>query len=90
MFWVMVLLIITIGIVIFMSMSDTKDQITKEQAIQIATDDHGDSLGTWVNATFENDGWHVSASSKSAKPPLRYIVDVLGKIIYKNLNTSQK
>jgi hypothetical protein len=65
-------------------------KITKETAIDIATQAEGGFLGTWVNATLEKDGWHVSASSKSAKPPVLYIIDSQsGDVIYVNKNTDQ-
>ncbi len=61
--------------------------ISKEQAIKIATDDNQGFLGTYVNAEFKGSNWYVSARSKSANPPVLFVVDPSGKIIYKNLNT---
>ena len=67
-----------------------QNTISQEQAITIATQDAGGFLGTWVAVELKQDGWHVSAHSKSARPPALYIIDSKnGKILYKDLNNDQ-
>ncbi len=58
--------------------------ILKQKAIDIATKDAGGFLGTWVDAVLKGNEWHIDASSKSAKPPMYYIIDAItGKILLK-------
>lgn len=48
--------------------------ISKEQAIKIA-EDSARFLGTWIDVRLKNDQWHISATSKSARPPSYFVVD---------------
>lgn len=60
-------------------------KISAKEAIGIATKDAGGFLGTDVNSPILKEHyWHISAFSKSAKPPMYYIVDANdGKIVLK-------
>jgi len=49
--------------------------ISQESAIKIATNDAGGFLGTWVHAELKKGYWHIDASSKSASPPMYYVID---------------
>ena len=49
--------------------------ISQESAIKIATNDAGGFLGTWVHAELKKGYWHINASSKSANPPIYYVID---------------
>lgn len=68
--------------------SEPMIKISKEEALKIATDNEGNFLGTWITTNLKNGNWHISAFSKSAKPPIYYVINGdTGEIIYKNLNT---
>ena len=61
--------------------------VSAEQAIKIAEDDGG-FLGTWVTACPDGGLWLVHAFSKSAKPPVIYVINSdSGKILYKTHNS---
>lgn len=49
--------------------------ITKQAAIKIADDDAGGFLGTWVNRELKANEWHINSMSKSAQPPMHYVID---------------
>jgi hypothetical protein len=51
------------------------NMITKQEAIRIATDDAGGFLGTWVNGELKANEWHINSMSKSAQPPMYYVID---------------
>lgn len=53
----------------------TEPAISEARAIAIATAAEGGFLGTWVKAERVGETWHVSAISKSAKPPVSYVID---------------
>lgn len=79
-----IFIIILGGILFYVSWNISNKIISKEKAIEIATKDAGGFLGTWVNAEFKDNLWYINATSKSAKPPVYYIIDKKGKIISKN------
>ncbi len=61
----------------------TTTLITKEKAIQLAEAD-GKFTGTWINGELKNNQWHITARSKSANPPMYYIVNAVnGKVLLK-------
>ena len=61
-----------------------KPVTTKENAIEIATKDAGGFLGTWIDTTKKDGMWHIYAWSKSAKPPIYYVLaEKTGKILLK-------
>ena len=69
-------------------MDNKKDSIISEQkAIEIATLD-AVFLGTWVSAELKNGLWNVTAFSKSAHPPMYYIVDAKKGTILLKLDNS--
>jgi hypothetical protein len=69
------------------TLSQAPQVISHDQAIGIAESDSG-FLGTWVQACAGDGMWHVSAFSKSAKPPVLYVIDATsGKILYRNQNS---
>ncbi|MBK7884282.1 MAG: PepSY domain-containing protein [Chitinophagaceae bacterium] len=59
-------------------------KVSSSQAVDSAIKDTGGFLGSWVDAELNNHYWHISASSKSAKPPMYYIIDAnTGAIVLK-------
>ena len=48
--------------------------MTEKRAIDVATKTGGGFLGTWITATDLGRVWCISAFSKSAKPPVLYLV----------------
>jgi hypothetical protein len=64
-------------------------KISAKEAIDIATKDAGGFLGTWVNEPkLDKNNWHISASSKSAKPPMYYIIDANNGSVLLKLDNS--
>jgi hypothetical protein len=64
--------------------------MTKEQAIAISEKDAGGFLGTWVSAIKYKNQWLVHAFSKSANPPVLYVIEESsGRILYKSLNSDE-
>ncbi len=49
------------------------DVISEKKAVNIATNDAGGFLGTWVTATLRENEWHIESTSKSTKAPMYYI-----------------
>ncbi|HJX84932.1 MAG TPA: PepSY domain-containing protein, partial [Candidatus Angelobacter sp.] len=68
-------------------MSQAPQAISKEQAVSIAEKDAG-FLGTWVRACAGDGMWQVSAFSRSANPPVLYLIDAAsGRLLYRNKNS---
>ncbi len=67
-----------------LTIAQKKDSVISEmQAIAIGEKDSG-YLGTWVKTELKNNQWHVTSNSKSAHPPMYYIIDAkTGKILLK-------
>jgi hypothetical protein len=70
------------------SVMATSKQISREQAVAMATRDAGGFLGTWVDASLSENRWMIRAFSKSVNPPVLYVIDSIGgKILYKSLDS---
>jgi hypothetical protein len=51
------------------------NEITQDDALRIAKNAAGGTLGTWINASFGGGRWYVTAVSKSLKAPVVYVID---------------
>ncbi len=84
------LLLLTIPLVALLGPSSTygsKEKMSQEKALQMALAASGGFLGTWVRAVQRGDYWFITAISKSAKPPLTYIIStVTDKIVFEFKN----
>jgi hypothetical protein len=73
------------------SSSAAAEPVSREQAIATAVQDArgaGHFLGTWVSAYRSKDQWLVAGASKSANPPVLYVIDGIGgKILYRSFNS---
>ena len=67
--------------------------ISCAKAVEIAKRDAGGLLGKWVDVQVDWLGWtawYIYARSKSAKPPIFYLIDAhRGTILYKTVNADQ-
>ena len=82
----MKLKLFVVGLILFCGsiIAQKKDTLISEKtAIAIGEKDSG-FLGTWVKAELKKDQWHITSTSKSAHPPMYYIIDAkTGKILLK-------
>lgn len=66
-------------------------KVSSSQAVDAAITDAGGFLGSWGDAELKNHYWHISARSKSAKPPMYYIIDANnGAIVFKSDNSDDQ